>query len=325
MGALREPKMADLPSQSARGGGTLPRCVAISGASGLIGAALVRRLASEEVQVRALVRRAPQAGSGEVQWDPARGVLDARALSGVDAVVHLAGENVGAGRWTAARKAAIRASRVDGTRLVAETVAKLQPRPRVLVCASAVGFYGDRGEEVLTEASAAGRGVLADVCQAWEAATEPARAAGIRVVNLRVGMVLARDGGALARMLPVFRKGAGGPVGDGRQYMSWITLVDLVRVITHVLADETVHGPVNAVTPEAVTNERFSHVLAALLGRPALLRVPAVAVKLMFGEMGRELLLASTRAVPGRLTASGFRFEYPELAAALRAVLAAAE
>jgi uncharacterized protein (TIGR01777 family) len=154
---------------------------------------------------------------------------------------------------------------------------------------------------------------------------ELARAAGIRVVNLRIGMVLARDGGALARMLPVFRKGAGGPVGDGRQYMSWITLVDLVRVITHVLADETVHGAVNAVAPEAVTNERFSHVLAALLGRPALLRVPAVAVKLMFGEMGRELLLASTRAVPGRLTASGFRFEYPELEAALRAVLAAAE
>jgi len=317
--------MAESQGEPTMGEGSLPRCVAVGGASGLIGAALVQRLAGAGVQVRPMVRRAVRVGSGEVQWDPERGVLDASALSGVDAVVHLAGETGGAGRWTAARKAAIRASRVGGTRLVAETIAKLQPRPRVLVSASAVGFYGDRGDEVLTESNTAGSGFLADVCQAWEAATEPAREAGVRVVNLRIGMVLARDGGALARMLPVFRKGVGGPVGDGRQYVSWIALTDLVRVIRHVLVDETVHGPVNAVAPEAVANERFTQVLAAVLGRPAVLRVPAVAVKLMFGEMGRELLLASTRAVPQRLEESGFRFEYPELEAALGAVLAEAE
>jgi uncharacterized protein (TIGR01777 family) len=296
--------------------------VAVTGASGLVGGALVRALATAGHRVDRVSRRPPAPGATDVPWDPERGQLDASALAGVDAVVHLAGERIDARRWTPAVKARIRESRAEGTRLLAAALGSLAPRPRALVSASAVGYYGDRGDEALTEESAPGAGFLADVCRAWEAATEPARAAGIRVVSLRIGLVLAAEGGALPRMLLPFRLGLGGVVGSGRQYWSWITLVDLVRVIEHVLARDDLAGPVNAVAPGAVTGREFTRVLGRVLGRPTLLPLPAVAVRILLGEMGQALLLASARVVPRRLEEAGFRFRHPDLEGALRAVLA---
>jgi uncharacterized protein (TIGR01777 family) len=242
----------------------------------------------------------------------------------VDAVVHLAGESIAAGRWTAAVKERIRRSRVDGTRLLAETLARLERRPRVLVSASAVGYYGDRGDEPLTEESPPGVGFLADVARAWEAAADPARAVGIRVVHPRLGLVLAREGGALPRMALPFRLGLGGVIGSGRQYWSWIALPDAVRVIERALADATLAGPVNAVAPAPATNREFTRALGRVLGRPTLLPFPALGVRLLMGEMGRALLLGSARVLPRRLERAGFRFEHPELEGALRGALAAA-
>lgn len=267
------------------------------------------------------MRRASRPGADEAAWDPARGVLQPAAIEGADALVHLAGESVAAGRWTAARKARIRASRVDSTRLLAETAAGLGRRPRVLVCASATGFYGDRGDERLTEQSAPGRGFLAEVCREWEAAAEAARQAGIRTVHLRIGMVLSRAGGALAALLVPFRLGLGGVIGSGRQWMSWIALDDMVGVITHVLADERLAGPVNAVTPAPVTNAEFTRTLGRVLGRPTLVPLPALAARLLLGEMADEVLLASARVEPARLLASGFGFAHPTLEGALRHIL----
>ena len=293
----------------------------VSGASGLVGGALVAALEVAGVRVVRLVRRRPAPGESDVGWDPASGTIDARGLEGADAVVHLAGESIAAGRWTPARKDAIRRSRVDGTRLLAETLARLSRPPGVLVSASAVGYYGSRGDEALTEASAPGTGFLADVCRAWEAAAQPARDAGIRVVTPRIGMVLAARGGALARMLPPFRLGLGGVVGSGRQYMSWIALDDLVGAIRHVIGDGDVAGAVNAVAPLPVTNREFTRTLGRVLGRPTLAPLPAPVVRLLFGEMGEALLLDGARALPARLQAAGFRFRHPGLEAALRSVL----
>jgi uncharacterized protein (TIGR01777 family) len=241
-------------------------------------------------------------------------------LQEFDAVVHLAGENVGS-RWTESQKVRIRASRVTGTALLSRALAAATIPPRALIAASAVGYYGDRGDELLTEASPPGSGFLAEVCGEWESATEPAASGGLRVVNLRVGMVLSREGGALARMLTPFRLGLGGPIAGGRQYMSWITLDDLVRIIIFALTENSLRGPVNAVTPNPVTNTQFARTLGNVLRRPAILPLPAEAVRLMFGEMGQELLLASQRAQPARLTAAGFRFEFSDLEPALRHVL----
>ena len=233
----------------------------------------------------------------------------------------MAGENIGARRWTLTRKAIIRDSRLKGTRLLSETLAQLASPPKVLVCASAMGFYGDRGDEILTEDSPGGTGFLPDLCREWEAASESAAEKGIRVVRLRIGVVLSSQGGALKKMLPPFKMGVGGRLGSGKQYMSWIALDDLVGAIEHALTHDTLAGPVNAATPNPVTNQEFTRTLGRVLGRPTVFPVPSLAVRLLFGEMGNALLLSSARLEPTRLAASGFQFHYPELEAALRHVL----
>ena len=297
--------------------------VLVSGSSGLVGSALVPILASGGHQVVRLVRSQPAPGAFEVRWDPEAGDIDAAGLKGVDAAVHLAGESIAAGRWTAARKVRILESRVRGTRLLAESLAGLEERPKVLVSASAVGYYGDRGEKALTEESGSGSAFfLSNVCRQWEAATEPAAAAGIRVANLRFGVMLASAGGALPRLLTPFRLGVGGRLGSGRQFMPWIALDDVVGAILHVLTTETLRGPVNAVAPQAVTNREFTKTLGRVLGRPTLFPMPAFAARLAFGQMADELLLASQRVEPAKLLASGYRFRFPELEGALGHLLA---
>ena len=295
--------------------------VVVTGASGLVGGALAAALVASGHRVDRVGRRPPRPGSTDIQWDPARGLLDPRRLEGADAVVHLAGESIAAGRWTEAAKARIRDSRVGGTRLLAGALAGLDRRPRVLVSASAVGYYGDRGAEPLAEDSPPGTGFLAEVARAWEAAADPVRAAGIRVVHPRLGLVLAREGGALPRMVRPFRLGLGGVIGGGAQYWSWIALADVVRVIELALTLERLAGPVNAVAPQPVTNREFTRVLGRVLGRPTVLPLPAPAVRLLMGEMGQALLLASARVLPRRLERAAFRFEHPDLAGALRATL----
>jgi uncharacterized protein (TIGR01777 family) len=290
--------------------------VLLTGASGLIGSAVAPALESSGHRVVKL-RRGEGPGA---TWNPAEGKIDLAPALPLDAVIHLAGENIGA-RWTAERKRRIRESRVAGTRLLAETLASLASRPNVLVCASATGFYGDRGEEWLDESSTPGRGYLAEVCHDWEAASAPAEAAGIRVVRLRFGIVLARQGGALAKMLPAFRLGLGGRLGDGRQYWSWIALQDAVATLLQALTFESLYGPVNAVSPQPVTNREFTATLGRTLRRPTFFAMPRFAVNLLFGEMGREAMLASCRARPAKLLSGGFQFQFPELETALRRTL----
>jgi uncharacterized protein (TIGR01777 family) len=293
----------------------------VTGASGLIGSALVSSLISAGHGVTRLVREQPKAGEKAAHWDPLAGSIDASAFEGVDAVVHLAGENI-AQRWTPAKKVNIRESRVKGTQVLCEALARLASPPKVLVSASAIGYYGDRGEELLTEASPPGRGFLAEVCRAWEAATEPARQAGLRIVQSRFGVVLSPAGGALTKMLAPFRLGLGGVLGSGRQYMSWIALDDAVGAIQHAIVTDALQGPTNVVAPQAVTNQEFTKTLGAVLRRPTVLPLPAFAARLMFGEMADELLLASARVQPAKLLASGYRFRYPALEGALRHLLA---
>ncbi|MGE0479369.1 MAG: TIGR01777 family oxidoreductase [Phycisphaerae bacterium] len=294
-----------------------PMRVTISGASGLVGGPLASFLAAGGHRVDPLVRREPQPGSTEIRWDPGAGNLDPAALEGVDAAVNLSGETI-AGTWTAARKAAIRDSRVDSTRLLVRAMCALKRKPRVLISASAVGYYGDRGEAELSEDSSAGRDFLADVAQQWEAETRPAADAGVRVVNLRIGVVLSPRGGALAQLLAPFRAGLGGVVGDGRQYMSWIALDDLVGLIQFAIFNDALRGPLNATAPNPVTNHEFTKALGRVLHRPTVVPLPAFAVKLMFGEMGETLLLAGQRVLPARALAAGFQFFHPELEDALR-------
>jgi uncharacterized protein (TIGR01777 family) len=297
-----------------------PLRVAITGASGLIGESLGAFLSAGGHAVARLVRRVAR-GPDEIAWDPAAGKIDAARLAGVDAVVHLAGESVAAGRWTAARKRRILESRVGSTRLLAETLARLEQGPRVLVSASAIGYYGDRGDRRLTEESEPGRGFLAEVCQAWEAAAEPARRAGIRVVHPRIGLVLSGRGGALARMLLPFRLGLGGVVGSGRQVASWIALDDVVGAIHHLLFADGVAGPVNLAAPVAVPHRELVRTLGRVLRRPTRLPLPAAAVRVLLGEMGQALLLDGARVEPARLLAGGFRFLHPDLEGALRSEL----
>ena len=298
--------------------------VAVTGSRGLVGSALAPALAAAGHRVLRLVRgaaaapAAPAVGARVARWDPESGALDSSALAGVDAVVHLAGESVAGGRWTEAKKRRIRSSRVDGTRGLAASLARLERPPRVLVSASAVGYYGDRGAELLREGSAPGTGFLAEVCQEWETATEPAARARIRVVRLRIGMVVSRRGGALAAMLTPFRLGAGGPVGGGTQWVSWIAIDDLVAAILHALDTASLAGAVNAVAPEPVQNRELARTLGRVLGRPALLPLPAFAARLLLGQMADELLLASARVEPARLQATGFAFRHPTLEDALR-------
>lgn len=293
--------------------------VAVTGSSGLIGTALVKRLEREGGSVLRLVRRPPR-GPGEALWDPAGGRVDAAALEGLDAVVNLAGESV-AERWTDERRARIRASRGAATRLLAEALARLSAKPRVLVNASAVGVYGSRGDERLDEMSTPGGDFLATVVKEWEDATTPAAEAGIRVVMPRFGVVLSARGGALAKMLPPFRLGAGGVMGSGRQWMSWISLDDAVEVIMAAIRDDSWRGPVNAVAG-AVTNQEFTRTLGHVLGRPTLVPVPAFALHLLFGEMADGTILASQRVDHRVLTQHGHAFVHPELEGALRAALA---
>jgi len=289
--------------------------VAVTGASGFTGSALLAALRKDGHTALAIGR----AGSSDIRWNPDESRLDGASLADVDAVVHLAGAPIGE-RWTAARKRAIRESRVRGTQLVASTIAALPPgqRPRVLVCASGVGFYGSRGDEWLDETSTPGTDFLATVAREWEAAAEPARAAGIRVVHLRNGLILSPHGGALAKMLPVFRLGAGARLGNGRQWMSWIALDDVVRAMQFALVTDTLAGAANAVSPAPVTNAEFTTTLAHVLNRPVLAAVPEFALRVLFGEMGAATLLASQRARPARLAAVGFEFLHPALESALR-------
>jgi hypothetical protein len=303
----------------ARARAARPMRILVTGASGLIGSALVPYLTTGGHTVVRLGRSGR--GPGTITWDPATGTIDRAALEGFDAVVHLAGETVSGGRWTTEKKARIRDSRNDGTRVLVAALTGLERPPKVLVSASAIGIYGNRGGEVLREDSPPGAGFLADVCKSWEAATAPAAAHGIRVVNLRFGVVLSAAGGALATMLTPFLLGVGGPVGDGSQSLSWIALDDVLDTVLFALTTPTLAGPVNAVAPHSVTNREFATSLARVLGRPAIIPFPAAAVRLLFGEMGDELLLASTRVEPGRLAAAGFSFRYPELEPALRHLL----
>lgn len=295
--------------------------IAVSGSTGLIGSALVEALRRDGHRIRRMVRSRTSPGSEHIHWDPEAGMLDPGALADVDAVVHLAGENVGE-RWTAEKKARIRGSRVRGTRLLAEAIATLDKPPRVLVSASGVGIYGDRGDERLEEDSRPGLDFLAQVGQEWEAASEPAAERGVRVVKLRFGVVLSPHGGAIEKMLLPFRMGVGGKVGSGRQWMSWISLTDVVAAIRFALFTPTLEGPVNAVAPHPVTNAEFTSALGDVLGRPTVMTVPAFALRLVYGEMADATLLASQRALPRKLQEAGFRFQHPELREALRAELA---
>ncbi len=295
--------------------------VLVTGASGLVGSALVPFLTTGGHRVTRLVRSQPRPSVAEMQWDPAAGIQDLTSLEGMDAVVHLAGENIASGRWTVARKARIRDSRVTGTRTLCEALARLSQPPKVLVSASAIGYYGDRGAEALWENSAFGTGFLPEVCRVWEEATQPAVQTGIRVVLLRIGIVLSPTGGALAKLLLPFKLGLGGILGSGKQYMSWIALDDVVGAVNHALVTDTLRGPVNAVAPFPVTNGEFTRTLGRVLGRPTVFPVPAFAARLAFGEMADELLLASTRVEPKRLLATQYTFRCPELDGALRHVL----
>ena len=292
--------------------------IALSGASGLIGTALLPALEAAGHEIVRLVRHRPS-DSRELEWDPASRRLDAKALAGVDAVVNLSGATIGR-RWTTARKDEILASRIDSTRLLATTMATLEPRPRVLVCAGGVGIYGDRRDEILTEESETGTGFLADVGRAWESAAEPARAAGVRVVNFRQGIVLSGEGGALGRMLTPFKLGVGGRIGSGMQWWSWVSMDDLVAAYQYALEGELA-GVVNLVSPNPATNAQLTKALGKALGRPSIFPFPALAAKAVFGEMAEEVLLTGQRALPARLLDAGFRFEYPELDTALHHTL----
>jgi uncharacterized protein (TIGR01777 family) len=298
------------------------KCILVSGASGLVGRSLEAFLLTQGYTVRSLVRREPQKPN-EFNWDPVRGKMDPAALAGVDAVVHLGGANVAGGRWTAARKAEILSSRVDGARTLATGIAALtaSERPEVFVSAAAVGFYGERADERLDEHAALGAGFLAGVCASWEHELAAIEQLGVRTVALRTGVVLSPAGGALAKMLPAFLMGVGGRLGAGRQWMSWVTPDDLCAMYERAITDKTWRGAYNAVAPEPVTNAEFTLVLAQVLRRPAVLPVPTVVLRAVFGEMADETLLASTRAVPARLQAAGFIWRQPELQRALRHVL----
>jgi hypothetical protein len=295
--------------------------ILVTGSTGLVGSALVPFFTGGGHQVTRLGRSMTGAPASDLTWDPGAGRLDSAGLEGFDAVVHLAGENIGTGRWTAAKKDRIRRSRVEGTRLLCESLSRLTRPPRTLVCASAIGYYGSRGDEILKEESAPGKDFLAEVCRAWEKASAPAAAKGIRVVHLRFGVILSPRGGALTRMLLPFRLGAGGVIGSGSQHMSWISLDDAVGAVHHALDAEGLSGPVNAVAPKPVTNREFTRTLGTVLSRPTIFPVPAFAARLAFGEMADALLLSSARVEPARLLATGYRFRHPDLEAALRQML----
>ncbi|HSW38005.1 MAG TPA: TIGR01777 family oxidoreductase [Acidobacteriota bacterium] len=297
--------------------------ILVSGSTGFIGSRLTARLRGSGHRVIRLVRKNPS-GSDEIGWTPSSGVVDFPSHEKIDAVVHLAGENIASGRWTDERKRLIMNSRIQGTSVLAESLARHSEPPGVFLSVSAVGYYGNRGDEWLDEESGPGRGFLPDLCRRWEAATEPAAARGIRVVIPRLGMVLSAAGGALPIMLPVFRRGIGGRLGSGRQFMSWIVIDDLLGVIEHALSHDSVQGPVNAVSPQPVRNAEFSRALGRALSRPSFFVLPAFAARLALGQMADEVLLASARVSSARLLKSGYEFAFPEIEGALRHALAPA-
>jgi uncharacterized protein (TIGR01777 family) len=292
--------------------------VLVTGVSGPIGAALLPSLKSRGFQVTRLVR-GPASGEDQISWDPAK-PLAPESITGFAAVIHLAGESV-VGRWTSGKKSKIRDSRVLGTHNLAKSLAQAKDRPRVLISASAVGYYGDRGQELLREDSPSGAGFLAEVCHEWEAANRPATEAGIRTVQIRIGVVLSPSGGALQKMLPPFRMGVGGNLGSGRQWMSWIHVQDLVGAVHHILKTDLLQGPVNMVAPKPVTNAEFTRTLGSVLSRPTIFPLPAFAATLAFGQMAEEVLLGSQRVEPAKLIASGYPFQFTDLRKALEAVL----
>jgi len=295
--------------------------VLIAGATGLVGGALKPAFDEKGISVTDLVRTSPNIGLPEIEWHPNQGEVDPAELEGFDAVINLAGESIAAGRWTEAKKKRIRESRIQGTRLLSETIAKLTSPPKVFLCASATGIYGDRGNETLDEDSAPGKGFLADVCREWEEATKGAADAGVRVVNLRFGPIFSAEGGMLEKLLPPFKLGVGGKIGSGKQYMSWVAMDDVVGAVTFALENETQRGPINIVTPNPVTNGEFTKALGKVLSRPTFFAVPEFAARLAFGEMADEMLLSSQRVVPKRLSDAGYKFKYPDLEAALRHTL----
>lgn len=311
------PTLSDASAMSANPA-ALRGSVAITGASGLVGRALASDL---ELARTSVIRLSRRSGPGVVAWDAEQGILNPQALDGLETIVHLAGENIASGRWTAARKQRIRDSRVEGTRNLVRSLEKLASPPKVFVCASAIGFYGDRVDELLDENSPPGTGFLAETCREWEAAASEATARGTRVVCARFGVVLSKEGGALQKMLLPFKLGAGGRIGSGRQYWSWVALSDVVGAIRHAIVTATLAGPVNVVSPQPVTNAEFTKVLARVVHRPALFPMPAAAARLALGEMADELLLASARVLPRKLESSGYRFLFSDLETALRDAL----
>jgi len=290
--------------------------ILITGATGLIGTELQISFADKGYDMLLASRKEPE-GDGQVQWSTEEGFAEPEKLEGLDAVVHLAGENVSGLRWTEEKKKAIRDSRVLGTRSVVDAISRLKDKPKVLVASSAIGFYGERGDEEVTESSSAGDNFLAHVCRDWEAESRRAEDAGIRTVLLRTGIVLSKDGGALGTMLMPFKLGVGGVVGSGKQWMSWISMDDHIAVINYALENENLRGAVNSVAPSPVTNEEFTKTLGDVLYRPTILPVPEFVVGMVFGEMGDALLLASTKVLPKRLEAAGFEFKYPQLKPAI--------
>jgi uncharacterized protein len=295
--------------------------ILISGASGLVGRALAGVLRAQGHQVARLVRPGGAASADDISWDPSAAIVDVSAMEGANALVHLSGASVAGGRWTPARKALLRSSRIDTTRVLVDALASLRQKPRVFVCASATGCYGDRGDEILTESSSIGTDFLSLVVRDWEAEAARAEICGIRTVELRFGVILSTEGGALAAMLSPFKFGMGGRLGSGKQWMSWISLEDAVAVVCSAITDEQLAGPLNVVAPNPLRNAEFTRITAAVLHRPAIFAAPAFALRIALGEMADGLLLASLRVIPERLLATGHQFRYPEFEPALRAIL----
>ena len=294
--------------------------ILISGSHGLVGTALIKSLETDGHEIFRLVRHYPNT-ENEIEWSPDRYSIQLARIEGFDAVVNLAGESIAEGRWTDEKKRRIRESRVKGTKLLGDALANLTKPPKTFICASAIGYYGNRGDETLTESSAPGDDFLAEVCVEWEKATALATEKGIRVVNARFGVILDAHGGALAKMLPPFRMGIGGKIGSGKQWMSWIALDDVVGALKFALANETLRGPVNFVAPKPVTNAEFTKTLGKVLSRPTLFPIPTFGVRLLFGEMADALLLSSQRVEPKRLKETAYQFQFSHLNEALREVL----